>query len=162
MARIRAIKKEAGRVVVLWTPRKGGRAPASAIWEVTVSLGKDSRGRYRQRTERVRGTYTNAKEKAASMETAIGKGSAVDDPGRTPGQALELYIRYTEDVKGRASKTIIGYEGLARTINERIGSVQLRRLTADHLDSYYTWLTNVRGLSGRTVHHHHMLIKTSW
>ena len=158
MARIRALKEEGGRATVLWTPKKGGRPPALALWEVTVSVGKDSRGRYRQRSERIRGTLTQAKAKAAEMEVSIGGAGAPEDTGRTLGEAMNVYIAHAETVLGRAGKTIVGYRSIARTVASRIGSVKLRRLNADDLDGYYTWLRATREVSGTTVAHHHMLI----
>ncbi len=158
MARIRALKEEGGRATVLWTPKKGGRPPAQALWEVTVSVGKDSRGRYRQRSERIRGTLTQAKAKAAEMEVAIGRAGAPEDTGRTLAEALDAYVAYAGATKGRASKTIVGYRSIARTVSSRIGSVKLRRLNADDLEGYYAWLRSTRGVSMTTAGHHHMLI----
>jgi integrase len=162
MARIRALKEDGGRAVTLWTPRKAGRPPAMALWEVTVSLGKDSRGRWRQRSERLRGTYTLAKARAAEMETKLGRVSP-DDAPEAVNEVLDAYIAYAESTKRRASKTIVGYQSIARTVEASLlGNVKLRRVNADDLDSYYTWLTEGRGVSARTVAHHHMLLSQAF
>lgn len=159
MARIRALRHKDGRSVTRWTPKTGGRPPPQALWEVSVSLGKNGSGRYRQKTERLRGTYTAAKERAAAMEAATAHAGSPEDQGRTLGEALEVYITYAESVKRRATKTVKGYRSIAKTIDSRpLGQVKLRRLSADDLDGYYPWLTDVKGDSPNTVAYHHMLI----
>ncbi len=159
MARIRAVVEVDGRTVTLWTPKKGGRPPAMATWEVTVSVGKDSTGRWRQRSERLRGTKTNALDRAAQMEAKYGGRAPVEDQGRTLGAAVEAYITHTEAM-GAARKTVRGYRSIANVMALKRGFVatKLRRLGAADLNAYYDWLRTVQGREPMTVRHHHMLI----
>jgi integrase len=138
-------------------PRIRERAPG--VWEVTAATGRDPRtGRYGQISRTVRGTKRAANQAAAELLTEVANRSA-GSPEGSVGHLLDAFLDHA-NTRGLAPKTLLGYELLAKQAKADFGSVDLRKLTAARLDSYYRGLIR-RGLSARTVGHHHAFLRSA-
>ena len=136
------------------------------MWEITVAAGKDPvTGRYRQISRTVRGGKRVAEATAKTLEVGIAGGRHADTEG-TVAHLLDRYLRI-QDVRGRAPKTLHEYRRIADALQEvnvglderpvLLGTIEVRRLTAAHIDELQARL-KARGLSDTTRHHYHALL----
>ncbi|MDQ6836864.1 MAG: site-specific integrase [Actinomycetota bacterium] len=73
----------------------------------------------------------------------------------------ELLDRWLDHIaSSRSPTTVRGYRGKIRRIDDKLGSVRLSRLTAQHLDrAYLDWLDE--GLHPTSVHHLHAVLSAA-
>jgi hypothetical protein len=127
------------------------RERAPGVWEVTAAAGRDPRtGRNGQISRTVRATKRAASQAAAELLIEVANRSAGASKGSV-GHLLYAFLEHA-NTRGLAPKTLLGYELLAKQAKADFGSVDLRKLTASRLDSYYRELIR-RGLSARTIGH---------
>jgi integrase len=100
----------------------------------------------------------DAGEKLAELVTEVKQRQAADTEG-TFGFLLERHLRWVE--ANRSPTTHDEYRRLAdKVIIPALGDIQLRKLTADHLDALYDRET-ARGVVGKTVGATHALIRST-
>ncbi len=127
---------------------KDTRASRQASGRSPSATGCDPRtGRYGQVSKTVRGTRRAARQAAAELLTEVASGSA-SPPKGSFAHLLDAFLDQAS-TQGLDPKTIVGYGLLAKQANTEFGAVDLRKLTAASLDSYYRGLIR-RGLSART------------
>ena len=81
----------------------------------------------------------------------LGRGDVSTDRS-TVARYLERWLEHISATKSLA--TIRNYRGKIKRLNEKLGFLQLSRLTAQHLDgAYRKWLDE--GMHPTTVHHMH-------
>jgi len=135
------------------------RGRSRGVWEVTVPTGRDPRtGRYGQLSKTVRGSKRTANQAAAEMLTEVAKNLGSSSQGSV-GHLLDAFLDHAR-ARGLAPKTIVGYGLLAKQAKAAFGGVELRKLTAARLDSYYRDLIQP-GLSPTTVGHHHAFLRSA-
>jgi len=124
-----------------------------------VPTGRDPRtGRYGQLSKTVRGSKRTANQAAAEMLTEVARNLGSSSQGSV-GHLLDAFLDHAR-ARGLAPKTIVGYGLLAKQAKAAFGDVELRKLTAARLDSYYRDLIQ-RGLSPTTVGHHHAFLRSA-
>jgi integrase len=74
-------------------------------------------------------------------------------------ELFDAFLDHAE-ARGLAPKSIAGYGLLAKQAKAEFGTIQLRKLTAARLDTYYRGLIQ-RGLSPTTVSHHHAFLRSA-
>lgn len=100
----------------------------------------------------VRGSETKAKRAAALLYAKIADGRAQATTSSV-GRLLDEWVAHLE-ARGRAPKTIHEYTRLAAAMKPTLGDIELRKLTGNDIDRFYTAL-RARGLSPVTVRHYH-------
>ena len=133
-------------------------------WEIRYGRGKDGAGKWRTATATVRGTKTDAERELRRRLHARDTGTDVDPNRITVAQYLE---RWLEHMKSQVSlKSHERYAELARkNIVPLLGAVLLSKLKPVQIsDAYAKALTSGRrkgggGLSARTVHNMHIVLK---
>ena len=129
------------------------------VWEVSVSTGRDPRtGRYGQLSKSVRGSRRGANQAAAELATEAAQNLGSSAKGSV-SELLDAFLDHAE-ARGLAPKSIAGYGLLAKQAKAEFGTIQVRKLTAARLDSYYRRLIQ-RGLSPTTVGHHHAFLRSA-
>lgn len=111
------------------------------VWRLRVFLGRDPvTGRPIQSHETFRGTTRQAAKRLAKLVTDVEEGK-VDCATATVGQLLDHWLANIE--AERSPSTIRDYRGaIAHAIRPALGSIRLRRLAPDVLDSWYRrWAT---------------------
>jgi integrase len=139
------------------------RSPGS--YTITIYLGKDPITKKKKwQTATVRGSKRDAQTKCAELITVISGGSFAQPNKVTAAEFLERWLTHmTTKVDARSHD---GYAQKVRTnIIPLLGHVLLTKLRADQIEAAYTKaLTSGRrngqgGLSPRTVHHCHRILK---
>jgi len=135
------------------------RERSPGVWEVSVSTGRDPRtGHYGQVSKTVHGSKATANQAAAELLTEVTRNSGSAATGSV-GHLLDAFLDHAR-ARGLAPKTILGYGLLAKQAKADFGGIELRKLTAASLDSYYRRLM-LRGLSPTTVGHHHAFLRSA-
>jgi site-specific recombinase XerD len=124
------------------------------VYELVVSRGRSPDGRYRQRTERFRGTLGDAKRARARLTTAVD-----DDPRSAidPDAAMsfrDLLDRHLERMAahGHSPRTLEDFGVHIRVhLGPALGNIPLDQLRTLDLDRLYDQLTTERGLRPATV-----------
>lgn len=118
-------------------------------WKITVSLGRDETGKYRQKSRNFAGTYTEAKAEALRMK-------ALADEGRLVARKSYTFAEYAEhwnDVRaasGRYSQASVARDRrLLRAVCHILGQLKLQDVTPDMLESAYARLRGGETLSGK-------------
>jgi integrase len=153
------------------------RERAPGVWEISVSTGRRDpvTGRYGQLSRTVRTGATRpyaGKNPPRAVQAAADKlaTEAVASAGRGTASSVEHllaeYLRHQAN-RGRAPKTLLEYRRLATSVETTeigpagapvaFGSIELRRLTAAHVDELQVKL-KARGLSDTSRHHHHAVL----
>jgi integrase len=139
------------------------RSPGS--YTITIYLGKDpTTKKKRWHTATVRGSKRDAQTECAKLITAITGGGFSDPNKLTAADFLERWLTHmTTQVDAR---THLGYsEKVRANITPLLGHAVLTKLRPDQIEAAYTTaLTSGRrngsgGLSPRTVHHMHRILK---
>lgn len=143
------------------------RRRGKGSWEVTVDLGRDpSTGRRRRRFVNVRGTKKEAERVLA--EALHQRDTGIDiHPGKIT--VAEYLRRWLQDYAAHnvAPSTLARYTGIVEHhLITTIGSVRLRDLRPAHIQAAYGRFLaaggrrdgSAKGLSPRTVLHHHRLL----
>lgn len=135
---------------------KEERSPG--VWRLRVYIGSDPvTGSPRQATRTFRGTKKQADSALAEFVRDLGRGEVSTDRS-TLAQYLERWLDHIAPSK--SPTTVRNYRGKIKRINEKLGSTQLSKLTAQHLDrAYRQWLDE--GLHPTSVHHIHGVISTA-
>lgn len=135
---------------------KEERSPG--VWRLRVYIGSDPvTGSPRQATRTFRGTKKQADSALAEFVRDLGRGEVSTDRS-TLAQYLERWLDHIAPTK--SPTTVRNYRGKIKRINEKLGSTQLSKLTAQHLDrAYRQWLDE--GLHPTSVHHIHGVISAA-
>ncbi len=124
------------------------------VYELVVSRGRAPDGRYRQRTERFRGTLGDAKRARARLTTTVDEDprSAIDpDAAMTFRQLLDLHLERMA-AHGHSPRTLEDYGVHIRVhLGPALGHIPLEQLRTLDLDLLYDRLTTERGLRPATV-----------
>ena len=126
-------------------------------WELIVYVGRDPvTGRKRRQSRMFRGSKQQAKVALAKLvvETSAQRNRATEG---TVEHLLDKWLEQTTRV-GRSPTTLRTYRSYAENnIIPKLGDVQLRRLTAKHLDELYRELAQ-RGMEASTIRQHHAIL----
>jgi integrase len=140
------------------------------VWQVVVSTGRDPvTGRYRQTTRTVKAGPPTAKglpprqvtQLASKLEAEAGEGRHRGSKV-TLGYLLDQYVDYSK-ARGRAPRTVAGYESLCRQIcdpdglGQGIHRIGLKKLTSHDLDAFDRRLA-LAGKSQTTRAHYSSLL----
>ena len=124
------------------------------VYELVVSQGRGSDGRYRQRTERFRGSLRDAKRaRATLLTTAADTAPLAAEPGSsmTFRQLLDLHLERMA-AHGHSPRTLEDYGVHIRVhLGPALGQVPIGELRAMDLDRLYDRLSTERGLQPATV-----------
>jgi integrase len=116
-------------------------------------------GKFRQISRTFRGGKRQAEIALARLVGEVPDGRHVGST-HTVGYLLDRWIEHLEAI-GRTPKTIDGYRSLIRArLRPAFGSVELRKLTPEHLDTFYRALV-ADGLSPTSVRHCHAAMSTA-
>jgi integrase len=134
-------------------------------WSLVLYLGKDEKGRPRQKWHTVRGTRKEAERELARLVAAVASGSYVEPTRATLGE----YLGHWLDNYARpnvAPKTFERYAEIVRChLVPSLGHVSLAKLTPTHIQGYYARALETGrrdgrgGLSAQTVLHHHRVLR---
>jgi integrase len=123
------------------------------VYELVVSLGRGADGRYRQRTQRLKGTLTEAKRARARLLTADEPNDRPADPEASMRfrDLLNLHLERMA-ASGHSPRTIEDYGVHIRVhLGPALGDIPIDRLRALDLDRLYDRLSTERGLRPATV-----------
>jgi integrase len=136
------------------------RKRRAGVWELRVFVGNDAvTGKPRQISKTV---YGSARDADAALRDLIEEQTLVraDAIGATFGQLLDEWLVQNERV-GLSASTLRTYRSqVERTIRPHLGAVQLSRLTAKHLDDFYT-VMKADGRTQKTIRNHHAMISSA-
>jgi integrase len=139
------------------TIRRGKR---TGTWELRVSIGRDPlTGRYRQASRTVSGTKRDAERALAEFVSEVGEGA--QQHAATSATVAELLTQWLDLVRDRLSpSTFRTYCSCTRIyLVEGLGRKRVRKVTTRDIDLLYQALTRERGLSARTVHQVHAILR---
>jgi len=122
------------------------------VYELVVSLGKTSDGKYRQRTQTFQGTLSEAKKARVHLLAEVDLAPAGESPASmTFAQLLDRHIERVATAGG-SPHTASDYRGMARNhIFPVLGDVPIDRLRTIDFDHLYDDLTTVKGLRPASV-----------
>jgi integrase len=136
------------------------RQKKKGVWEVRVYVGKDPlTGKPRQISKTVHG---GARDADAAIRDLIDKQapSRTDGLGVTIGQLLDKWLEESERLD-LSPTTLRTYRSqINKTIRPRLGTVQLTRLTAKHLDDLYGTM-KAQGSSPKTIRNYHAILSSA-
>lgn len=135
---------------------KQERSPG--VWRLRVFIGNDPvTGNPRQATRTFRGTKKQADSALAELVGDLGRGVVALDTS-TLAEYLDRWLDHIASTK--SPTTIRGYRGSIKRIDDKLGSLRLSKLTAQHLDrAYREWLDE--GLHPSSVHHTHAVLSAA-
>lgn len=135
---------------------KQERSPG--VWRLRVFTGIDpGTGNPRQATRTFRGTKKQADSALAELVRDLGKGIVTSDTS-TLAEFLDHWLDHIASTK--SPTTVRGYRGKIKRIDQKLGTVRLAKLTAQHLDrAYRDWLAE--GLHPTSVHHLHAVLSAA-
>jgi integrase len=124
------------------------------VYELVVSPGRSPDGRYRQRTQRFRGSLGDAKRARARLMTAVDEAppsSGAPHGGMSFRELLDLHLDRMA-AHGHSPRTIEDYGVHIRVhLGPVLGHVPIDELRALDLDRLYDRLTAERGLRPATI-----------
>ena len=130
-------------------------------WQLRVYLGRDSDGRVLQVNRNFTGGKRAAQKALAKLVLEVGSGQVA----KHPLSVAELLDRWLADRKPRltASSYKEYHRSVEKDLKPALGHVRLDKLTAQHLDNFYTAQLS-KGLSPSTVHkqHAHLSGAAAW
>jgi hypothetical protein len=132
-------------------------------WSYVIEVGRDERGRRRQKWT---GGFRTRREAEAGLADALGRlqsGIYVPPTKQTVGEYLREWLRGMR-ASVRASTWASYRTNIERHVVPLIGSVRLRELRAVHLNDMYARLLKSgrkdgKGLSPRTVRYIHAILR---
>jgi integrase len=130
------------------------------VYELVVSLGKTSEGRYRQRTQTFQGTLSEAKKARVHLLAEVDLAPAGESSASmTFAQLLDRHIERVATAGG-SPHTASDYRGMARNhLLPVLGDVPIDRLRTIDFDNLYDDLTTVKGLRPASVRKVHTLAR---
>ncbi len=144
---------------------KGHITRRGDAWCIVFDLGRDERGRRRQKWVTVRGSRRDAERELARLQHELTTGAYVAPADMTVAQYLEYWLQHYAQ-PSVAVKTLEGYTEYVRLhLIPSLGRHKLARLQPAHIQAYYSdALSHGRrkgegGLSARTVLHHHRVLR---
>lgn len=131
---------------------------SQGVWRLRVFIGADPvTGKPRQATRTFRGTKKQADSALAEFVRDLGRGEVSTDRS-TVAEYLDRWLDHISPTK--SPTTIRNYRGKIKRIDQQLGSLQLSKLTTQHLDrAYRRWLDE--GLHPTSVHHIHGVISAA-
>lgn len=148
---------------------KGIRQIGPDRWEVVVHVGRDPlTGKLRQKSCTTHDGIRAARKLRAEMMHEVAEGAAEKAARReshvaeteTFGFLLDKWLAHGRR-RDRSPTTIAGYEKKIDTvIRPKLGSIALRDLTSETLDSFYDELLD-SGVTPATVMHYHRIISAA-
>lgn len=119
-------------------------------WQLRISVGKDVRtGKYRIRSRRIQGTYTQAKAAMREFIDEIENNKARPRSGTTFQECAEDYIRRRKDAGESSANTIETYSRYFKAAGRHIGHADVSSITAETLEGVYAAMRKGDTLSGR-------------
>jgi len=134
------------------------KGQAEGSWTIVLSLGRDpATGKRKQRWVTGRGSKHEAEKQLREMLTANDQGMIIKPSKTTLAVFLDKWLK-EYSWANLAPRTAEGYEHMARKyLIPSLGNILLTTLKPEHLLSYYND-RRATGLSGRTIHHHHVTL----
>ncbi len=136
-------------------------------WAIVLDLGRDARGKRRQKWHKVAGTKRDAQRELTRLLRDLDTGTYVEPSQMTVGTYLEKWLRDYAKTNVSA-KTFERYAEIARVhLIPALGHLPLARIQPLHIQDYYSVaLESGRrdghgGLSAQTVLHHHRLLRAA-
>ena len=134
------------------------RQRSKGTWQIRYEAPPDSNGYRKQVSETVRGTRKEAERVLREQLTQVESGGFVSTSNETVALFLDKWL-HTYAATNTSLRTQAGYQANIRSyIKPAIGNVKLQSLQPQHIQALYAGMLD-RGLSGRTVHHVHVLLK---
>jgi integrase len=126
------------------------------VWRLRVFVGTDpTSGNPRQLSRTVRGGVRTAERELARFVTESEAGDVPMGADQTVAEFLDAWLAFVEPQ--RSPTTVRGYRDKARRWKAALGSMRVRRLTAQDLDrTYARWLAE--GAAPMTVRHCHRIL----
>ncbi|MDR6720882.1 tyrosine-type recombinase/integrase [Paenibacillus sp. 2003] len=125
-------------------------------FRLTMEVGVDVKGR-RLRKYKTFQTEREAKKALNDFNYNQERNLLV----HTPKLSLSQFLNHWMEVYVQTNceqTTQYGYKNIIKHIMSYMGSMFLENLRPDHIQQYYTYLMNEKGLSSNTVHKHHAIL----
>ncbi len=144
----------------MWDVRGSKRELRPGVWELRVSLGKDTAtGKWKQLSKTFHGGARAADAALRDLIEQQAPGRS-DGIGATFGQLLDRWLDECERMD-LSPTTLRTYRAqIKQTIRPRLGKVKLNQLTAKHLDDLYGAMKEA-GSSPKTIRNHHAIISSA-
>ncbi|MDA1127251.1 MAG: site-specific integrase [Chloroflexi bacterium] len=134
------------------------RQRTKGTWQLRYDAPPDGTGRRKFVSETVKGNKKDAERVLRERLAAIENGGYVAREKETVSQFLNRWLQ-TYAATNTTLRTQEGYRGnIQRYIAPAIGSVELQKLTPQHIQKMYAGLLE-RGLGNRTVLHVHRVLR---
>jgi len=113
------------------------REKSKGSWQIQVSTGLGTDGKYHYQYERIRGRKSDAQKRLNELLVTLDKGIYVAPVRRTLAEHLQNWLR--EYVKTNCSqRTLDGYRSIIEThLIPALGNIQLKYLQPAAIQCYY-------------------------
>lgn len=144
---------------------KRGLQKGHHTWNIMLSLGRGTDGKYKQKCVRFHGTRQQAEQKERDLRGEVYRGEFVEPSKLTLGTYLEEWVE-TAIKPRRATNTYHLYKTIIKNyLKPALGHLPLQRLTAMHVQKYYAELQPKYGRTRKAasfadatkLHHHAVL-----
>ncbi len=135
--------------------RKDGR------WQANISLGRDETTGKRKRLTRYGKTREEAFEELHKALQEQRQGTLIIGPDQTVKQYLEYWLEVVHKPSIRKVTYLKYRQYFKNHIIPALGHIQLRKLTAEHIEAFYAQEYEKGSLSAGTVHILHALLHNS-
>lgn len=131
---------------------------AKGSWTVILDIGRDpATGKRRQKWETVRGTKREAEKRLAELQHQLNAGTYINPVKLNLGDFLKQWLHDYASTNVRPT-TAEGYRIIIeKHLVPALGNIVLSQLHPHHLQHYYSEALS-KGLSARTVLHHHRVL----
>ena len=119
-------------------------------WQLRVPVGKDVRtGKYKARTRRVTGTYTEATKALRAFIDEIENNRAKRRSGTTLQECTDEFMRRREESGEFTANSNTTYRCLFKAANHHLGKADVSQITAETLEGVYAAMRKGDTLSGK-------------
>lgn len=143
------------------------KRPGAPTWTIKYELPRDETGKRRTKMQSGFRTEEDAQRALRKLLSTLDDGTFTEPTKQTLGQFLVDDWLPSLDTRGLRPNTVTSYrETVKKRIVPRLGGVQLQKLTAVHLNTFYADLVRdgrndgrKGGLSARSVRYSHTIIR---
>jgi integrase len=119
---------------------KRGLPKGHHTWDIIISLGRGTDGKYKQRWYRFNGTREDAQQYERDLKGDLHHGTLVEPCKMTVGQYLDEWVE-TAIRPRRGEKTYTQYKRVIKNyLQPALGHLQLHKLSVLHVQRYYAEL----------------------
>lgn len=133
-------------------------------WTIVIDIGRDKTGRRKRFKRAFRGTKKEAEKELARLLLEYESGIRIDSTTMRLGPYLENWLATKK--ASLSPKTYVRYGNLIKIINRYLGSMELEKVNALHLESFYRKVASTPNEKGKlpapaTVLYYHRVLSAA-